>query len=92
MLCAFRPNVFLDISAFQSMPVEHLRPLFARGINHKIIFGTDWPLFRLQGTQRSFVDVLLDDNGPLAGLRPRELDGLFRGTIERLLGSGLDKV
>jgi len=85
MLCAFRPNLYLDVSAFEARPADNLRSLFARGITHKIIFGTDWPLFRLQGDQRSFVEILLAEQGPLVGLRPRELDRFFRGTLEQLL-------
>lgn len=85
MLCAYRPNVYLDVSAFEAKPVASLHSLFARGINHKIIFGTDWPLFRLQGNQRSFIEILLDDQGPLASLRPHEVDRFFHGAIEQAL-------
>jgi len=85
MMCACRPNVFLDVSAYQSMSIERLRGMFLRGISHKIIFGSDWPIYRLQGQQKTFVDALLSDNGPLSGLRERELTAFFRGTIERLL-------
>lgn len=85
MLCYFRPNLFLDVSAFEAEPVEHLRTIFFSGINHKIIFGTDWPLFRLQGDQKSLLEALLKDNGPLEGLRPHEVDNFFGATINRLL-------
>jgi len=89
MLCTYRPNVFLEVSGFQSRPVEALAPLFARGVNHKIIFGTDWPVFRMQGTQRDFVGKLLADESCVRELVPREAEGFFRGTIERLLaGAG----
>lgn len=85
MLCAYRPNLYLDISGFETIPVELLTPLFTRGINHKVIFGTDWPVFRMQGTQKSFLEKLFDDNSPLGKLRVRELEGLFRQTIEQML-------
>ena len=85
MMCAFRPNVFLDVSAYQSSPVERLRDVFTRGIGHKIIFGSDWPVFRLQGNQKSFVDALLSETGPLRDLRARDLAAFFRGNVERLL-------
>jgi predicted TIM-barrel fold metal-dependent hydrolase len=85
MLCAYRPNVFLEVSGFQSRPVEALAPLFARGINHKMIFGTDWPVFRMQGRQSDFVRNLRGAESPLRDLHLREVEGFFRGTIERLL-------
>jgi predicted TIM-barrel fold metal-dependent hydrolase len=85
MMCHFRPNVFLDVSAFQSAPVGALRPLFARGITHKILFGTDWPVFRLQGTQKDFVAVFLDPAGPLESARAWERDAFFGGSLDRLL-------
>lgn len=85
MMCAYRPNVYLDISGFESMPVESLRPLLSRGINHKIIFGTDWPVFRLQGRQKDCVASLFQEGGVLGALRPRELEGLFRGSMLKLL-------
>jgi hypothetical protein len=89
MLCAHRPNVFLEVSGFQSRPVAALAPLFAHGVNHKIIFGTDWPVFRMQGTQRDFVGRLLASESPVGELAPREAEGFFRGTIGLLLaGAG----
>jgi len=85
MMCAYRPNVFLDVSAYQSMSIQRLGDLFARGVNHKIIFGTDWPVFRLQGNQKSFIDALLSDASPLRQLKPRELSAFFYETMTRLL-------
>jgi len=85
MLCAFRPNIYLDISGFEMSPVESLNPLIYRGINHKIIFGTDWPVFRMQGSQKSFVEKLLDDNSPLGNLRKYELNAIFHKTMNTLL-------
>jgi len=85
MMCAYRPNIYLDISAYQAMPLAHLAPLFTRQINHKILFGTDWPVFRLQGTQRAFVDQLLGPQGVLRHLHQRELEAIFHDTFEALL-------
>jgi len=85
MMCAYRPNVFLDISAYQSMSIERLKDLFSRGVNHKIIFGTDWPVFRLQGNQKSFIDTLLSEAGPVQYLKPRDVSAFFYETINRLL-------
>jgi predicted TIM-barrel fold metal-dependent hydrolase len=83
--CAFRPNIFLDVSAYQAKSMRHLREVFGHGVNHKIIFGTDWPVFRLQGLQRNLLDSLLDEDGPLQDLRSRELDAFFGRTLERLI-------
>lgn len=85
MICTFRPNVFLDCSAYESRPLELLREAFTRGVNHKIIFGSDWPVFRLQGDLKECLRNLLDENGPLRELRPREIENFLRKTMERLL-------
>ena len=59
------------------------------GISHKVLFGTDWPVFRLQGTQQSFMDVLTSENGPFAMLNAREQSLIFSGNIGRLLESAV---
>lgn len=90
MLCAFRPNVYLDLSAFQSAPRSTaaggaVSAAVARGINHKILFGTDWPVFRLQGDQKSFVDAVAAGDGPLAELGDAERELILHGNAQRLL-------
>jgi predicted TIM-barrel fold metal-dependent hydrolase len=90
MLCRFRPNVYLDISGFQAClgydpaasPVKNVVSL---GINHKILFGTDFPVFRLQGEQKDFVQVVTAENGALAELNEREKSLVLHRNIERLL-------
>ncbi len=91
MLCAFRPNIHLDLSAFQSAlrrdgDAAVVKAAVAKGINHKIIFGTDWPVFRLQGDQPTFVDAICCDDGPLSDLSGVDRDLILHGNIERLLG------
>ena len=58
MLAAFRPNVYVDLSGFQGSqdPVEAVRKVAGAGIAHKVLFGTDWPVFRMQGRQHVFVE------------------------------------
>jgi hypothetical protein len=90
MAACFRPNVYLDISAFQlslgwTPPAEGLRRLVRRGINHKILFGTDWPVFRLQGKQKSFIDALAADDGPLAELPALDREMIFCKNATRIL-------
>jgi hypothetical protein len=85
MMCSFRPNVYIDISGFQSADLELLDQLFRRGFRHKVLFGTDWPFFRLQGSQRECLAKLNADGGPLDQLHPHEARGFFGETIGRLL-------
>ena len=88
MMCRFRPNIFLDISAFQTLPqndAEALKRTVSQGINHKVLFATDWPVFRLQGNQRRFVDIVLKQPGPFSGLNRRESSWIFHKNIEQLL-------
>ncbi|MCK1502140.1 amidohydrolase family protein [Bradyrhizobium sp. 188] len=92
MLCAFRPNVYMDISAFQVAMrrdgnADSVRVAVSRGINHKILFGTDWPVFRLQGDQASFVDAVCGAEGPLADLSDIDRNLILHGNAERLMGS-----
>jgi predicted TIM-barrel fold metal-dependent hydrolase len=93
LLCAYRPNVYLDIAGFPGALhprgwQQHLRELFGLGIGHKIIFGTDWPLFRLTASTKTCLDELLAAGGPLAGLPAREVAAIMAGTIERLIPHG----
>jgi predicted TIM-barrel fold metal-dependent hydrolase len=88
MMCRFRPNIFLDISAFQNLPQNNaaaLKRTVSQGINHKVIFATDWPVFRLQGNQRRFVEMVGGQPGPLSDLNQRERAWIFHKNIERLL-------
>jgi predicted TIM-barrel fold metal-dependent hydrolase len=86
MMCAFRPNMYLDISGFQTADLSMVEKLFRRGFSHKVLFGTDWPLFRLQGTQRECLSKLMAEGGPLDQLREYELRAFLGGTVASLLG------
>ena len=90
MMCAYRPNLYLDTSGYQNTLGRDgggaLREIVARGINHKILFGTDWPVFRLQGTQQSFVEPLTAEAGPLSETGERERRLILYKNVERLLG------
>jgi predicted TIM-barrel fold metal-dependent hydrolase len=92
MMCRFRPNVYLDISGYQSTlgydpSASAVRNIVSLGINHKVLFGTDFPVFRLQGEQVDFVDVLTGDNGALSQLNDREKSLVLSRNAERLLES-----
>jgi predicted TIM-barrel fold metal-dependent hydrolase len=87
MLTEYRPNVYLDISAFQAMSTDHLAKTIRDGAKHKLIFGTDWPLFRMQATNQEVVSLLLRQDGPLESMTAAQRDAFFGGTILRLLRS-----
>jgi len=85
MMCAFRPNVYLDVSGFEAGSSDVLRALFRRGINRKILFGTDFPVFRLGGQQKDFMRPLLDEGGALEDLRHDDLELILGGSAQAML-------
>lgn len=90
-LCAYRPNVYLDTSAFLGISQpggwqRSLATLFLSRINHKIIFGTDWPVFRSDGGHRAVMNTFKGAQGPLAGISPEQRRWIMHRNIERLLG------
>jgi predicted TIM-barrel fold metal-dependent hydrolase len=89
-MCAYRPNVYLDISAF--LASQHpqgwraaLADLFRMNINHKILFGTDWPLFRNSGGHRKVMDMFVAPDGPLSAVSPHQRTWLMARNATRLL-------
>lgn len=63
LLAKYRPNIYLDISGFLGFSTgpcwkEHLSHVFSCGVNHKIIFGTDWPVFRSKGNFASVMQEI----------------------------------
>jgi predicted TIM-barrel fold metal-dependent hydrolase len=85
MMAAFRPNVYIDVSGFQTADLSMLAQVFGRSFNHKVLFGTDWPFFRLQGSQKECLDKLCADDGPMQRLRLHEERAFMGGTIDNLL-------
>ena len=90
-LCGYRANVYLDTSAF--LGSQHpdgwqagLAELFRRNINHKILFGTDWPVFRYSGGHKKVMDSFLSGEGPLSKVSPIQQGWLMAKNIRRLLG------
>ncbi|WP_229075527.1 amidohydrolase family protein [Actinoplanes sp. DH11] len=91
-LCAHRPNVHLDISQFPSMLgvggwVAHLNRLFRTGINHKILFGTCWPSFRMSASLATVVTEFTHGT-VFAGVKRREQQMIMSGNALRLFGAG----
>ncbi len=91
-MCSYRPNVYLDTGAF--LACSHsggwqiaLAELFRKNINHKILFGTDWPVFRYSGGHRKVMDRFLAPDGPLKTVSTVQRGWLMGGNISRLLGT-----
>lgn len=90
-LAQYRENVYLDIGGFAGGRhvdgwVGHLRDLFRLNLNHKIVFGTDWPLNRMSGGLERLLSPFHARDGLFAGMRPRERALVMAGNIDRLLG------
>ncbi|HEX6667576.1 MAG TPA: amidohydrolase family protein [Solirubrobacterales bacterium] len=85
MLCSNRPNVYLDVSGYQRSAPTSLHRLFGHRIGHKILFGTDWPIFRLQGKQIDFVEQLLAPGALPDSVSAGERRMFLAGNAERLL-------
>jgi predicted TIM-barrel fold metal-dependent hydrolase len=89
VLAEYRPNIYLDFSGFQN---ELRRGNFfdiikyhkSKGIVNKLLFGTDWPIHRLNGTQVNWVQAFLDakEKGILS---ESELEKIFHLNIQKLL-------
>jgi len=84
MLCGFRPNVFVDVSGYED-EMDRLRLLLTRRINHKLIFGTDWPVFRMRATLKDMLHTLSSDSEIQARFYGNALQNFMGGTIYRLL-------
>lgn len=87
-LCKYRPNVYLDLSGAQveapdAEREQRLRRLFSLGINHKIIYGTDWPIHPYTKKNLAMGTNLASDDSPVPR-REREL--ILSGNIEHILG------
>jgi hypothetical protein len=89
-LCNYRPNVYLDTSAFLGSMhpggwKTALAELFHKNINHKILFGTDWPVFRNSGGHKKVMDSFLAKEGPLGNVSAVQQRWLMTKNIKRLL-------
>jgi uncharacterized protein len=93
-LCKYRPNVYLDLSGAQHCVdrtgnAAELRPLFAADIDHKIIFGTDWPINNHASINRRLHQLIVGDkeaNKP-AAVSASGAQLIMSGNIQRLLAA-----
>src|SRR6478736_812646 len=86
-LAAFRPNVFIELSGIQSVgslpaAVAKLRPLSERGLNHKILFGSDFPVFQVPLGE--LAAAVFDERGPLSDASEADVRLVASGNVRRL--------
>jgi len=91
LMSAYRPNVYLDFSGYAASVDSDgsegsLRHLFGRNLNHKLIFGTDWPIFKLRGPYKDLVAAVTGEEGAIDELGEREAGLVLGGTVRRLFG------
>lgn len=91
-LCWHRPNVYLDISQFHAVLnadgwQAHLNNLFRQGIDHKILFGTCWPSFRLSASLGRLVKEFTADGAVFRDVKASARRRIMSGNMLRLLGA-----
>jgi len=91
-MARYRPNVYLDLSGYQveygrETLVDKLNELFEKRVNHKLLWGTDWPIFRMFGGQKTFLSLLTQpfNEGKLA-IAPSEFHAIMGTTFCNLTG------
>lgn len=92
-LCWHRPNVYLDISQFHAVLSAdgwqaHLNRLFRQGIDHKILFGTCWPAFRLSASLSELVKEFTEGTTVFQGVKASARRRVMGGNALRLIGGG----
>jgi predicted TIM-barrel fold metal-dependent hydrolase len=85
-LCTFRPNVYVDTSAVPVRANHLFEEAVRRGIGHKMVYGSDWPVFHTQGGLAGPLRRLRDPEGPLRELPAAQFDAVFGGRAAGLLG------
>lgn len=96
MLAKFRPNIYLDISGFPAIVGEggwkkHLRNLFLEGLNHKIIYGTDWPIFRSNGSMKNILNMFLGENGVFENVSERDVALIMNENMNKILNNRVSR-
>ena len=91
-LAAYRHNIYLDLGGFAGATFpggwpRHLNQLFHLGLNHKIIFGTDWPLNRMSGGLTRLVTEVVAGSQVFAGVRRRDRDLILSGNLTTVLAA-----
>jgi predicted TIM-barrel fold metal-dependent hydrolase len=88
MQARYRPNIYLDMSGFQSELGkggldEIVRASLRSGLSKKLLFGTDWPIHRFFGTQEKWVSEikLLAKRGAAGN---EDLENMFHRNFSRI--------
>jgi predicted TIM-barrel fold metal-dependent hydrolase len=94
LMAAFRPNVYVELSGFQrgsgrQRTIAYLESLFARGINHKLLFGSDWPVHRAAMTET--VDTVFGEPTAFPEVMERDLAMIAGGNYQRLFGQSASR-
>jgi uncharacterized protein len=89
-LCTYRENVYMDISGFTAVVhpdgwQKHLNNLFHMGMNHKIIFGTSWPAFRMTTTLQKLMQNFLPTESVFENIKSKELKMIMFKNVASLL-------
>ncbi|HWM01649.1 MAG TPA: amidohydrolase family protein [Actinophytocola sp.] len=89
-LAVHRRNVYLDLGGFAGAGTPdgwpaHLNRLFHTGLNHKIIFGTDWPLNRMSGGLVPLVEEITTGDRVFANVPRRDRELILGGNLLRVL-------
>ncbi|AKJ29029.1 amidohydrolase family protein [Caldimonas brevitalea] len=88
VLAEYRPNIFLDVSGFQAAArrgeFDALMSFHKKqGIVNKLLFGTDWPIHRLLGNQKKWVQEFI-------ALQEKKI--LSTGELERIMAGNFNRI
>lgn len=88
LLAEYRPNIYLDVSGFtNAFRLEKFEQILSehkkRGILNKILFGTDWPIHRLSGSQKDLTGLFRKSAEKL--LTEEEMDRIFYKNITQIV-------
>lgn len=89
-IAAHRPNVYLESSGFSSAPSAdgwpaHLNSTFRLGVQHKMIFGTGWPSYRLTESMASLCAAVVDGDEVFDDVSDAARALILGGNARRLL-------
>ena len=88
-MCRFRSNVYCDISGFASLGQprweRHLELVFDQQMNHKILFGSDWPVGKGSTGYAQAMKDLTGLHGPMMGLKQGERACILGRNLGRFL-------
>jgi predicted TIM-barrel fold metal-dependent hydrolase len=91
-LCQYRPNVYLDLSGAQRLAsnpqsVNDFIKVLASGINHKVLYGTDWPVNTQAKSNQQMIDLIAHRQTTTPSMFAKDATLILRGNIERILGA-----